>query len=143
MFNLLYLISNCQLSILVGYIDVFLFSFKHGWLSKKFNRYSLKVDLSSGCSFYSLIESMVCMAIYCQSCGLYKTVMFAFMAWIVWFRLKASGESTISFSILIIIENETIKPFIIIYRQYFVSLDINSILLKVLLKIYNPSWKIK
>lgn len=40
--------------------------------------------------------------------------MFAFMAWIVWFRLKASEESTISSFILIIIEDETIKSFIII-----------------------------
>lgn len=31
----------------------------------------------------------------------------------------------------------------IIYMRYFVLLDINSILLKVLLKIYNLSWKIK
>lgn len=31
----------------------------------------------------------------------------------------------------------------IIYMRYFVLLDINSILLEVLLKIYNLSWKIK
>lgn len=31
----------------------------------------------------------------------------------------------------------------IIYMRYFVLLDINSILLEVLLKIYKLSWKIK